>query len=203
MLETLLPFLFAAMALTISPGPDILYVMSQSISQGRHYGIATAAGLVSGIVVHTTFVAFGVSAVIRQSAGLYQSITYAGAAYLLWLAYKVYRAPAAIHISGEVTQKSKLQLYKQGFVMNVLNPKVTLFFLAFFPSFINQNHGNIIGQVYGLGFVFMLQAFVIFVAVSIIAARLTVFLRTQARFSLWLKWLQIIVFVAIAVMIFV
>lgn len=197
-------FLFASIALTLSPGPDILYVLTQSISNGKKYGIATAAGLVTGILVHTTLIALGISALIKQSEWVFMFIKVLGACYLLWIAFQVYKAPASIAVSKEVSaQKSLFSLFKQGFVMNVLNPKVTLFFLAFFPGFIVESLGNVTQQIYLLGFVFMLQAFVIFSLVSIIADRLTVFIRSNQSFAVFLKWLQISVFVGIAVLILV
>jgi len=197
-------FLIASIALTISPGPDILYVLTQSISNGKKYGIATAAGLVSGILVHTTLIALGISAVLKQSELIFTFIKIVGACYLLWIAFQVYKAPASITFSNENRpRKSVGSLFKQGFVMNVLNPKVTLFFLAFFPGFINESLGNVTQQIYLLGFLFMLQAFLIFSFVSIVADQLTVFIRTNQKFALFLKWLQIVVFVGIAVLILV
>jgi threonine/homoserine/homoserine lactone efflux protein len=200
----MLPFLLASIALTLSPGPDILYVLTQSISNGKKYGIATALGLVSGILVHTTLIALGVSAVIKESEIIFTVIKIFGACYLLWIAYQVYNAPASITLNTQAKpQKSLLALVKQGFIMNVLNPKVTLFFLAFFPGFIDEKLGNVIRQIYTLGFVFMLQAFLIFSMVSIVADKLTVFMRTNEKFAVFLKWLQIIVFVGIAVLILI
>ena len=200
----MLPFLLASIALTISPGPDILYVLTQSISNGKKYGIATALGLVSGVLVHTTLIALGVSAVIQQSEIVFTIIKILGACYLLWIAFQVYKAPASIAIAnGNLKKKSFLSLFKQGFVMNVLNPKVTLFFLAFFPGFIDEKLGNVTQQIYTLGFLFMLQAFVIFSLVRIVADKLTVFIRTNEKFAVFLKWLQIVVFVGIAVLILV
>lgn len=197
-------FLLASIALTLSPGPDILYVMTQSISNGKKFGIATAAGLVSGILVHTTLIALGISAILKQSEMVFTSIKILGACYLLWIAFQVYKAPASITFSKERSpQKSVRALFKQGFIMNVLNPKVTLFFLAFFPGFIDESLGNVTQQIYLLGFLFMLQAFLIFSLVSILADQLTVFIRTNQKFALFLKWLQIVVFVGIAVLILV
>lgn len=197
-------FLIASIALTISPGPDILYVLTQSISNGKKFGIATAAGLVSGILVHTTLIALGISAVLKQSEMVFTGIKILGACYLLWIAFQVYKAPASITFSKEGSQqKSVRALFKQGFIMNVLNPKVTLFFLAFFPGFIDESLGNVTQQIYLLGFLFMLQAFLIFSLVSIVADQLTVFIRTNQKFALFLKVLQIVVFVGIAVLILV
>lgn len=200
----MLPFLLVSIALTISPGPDILYVLTQSISNGKKYGIATALGLVSGVLVHTTLIALGVSAVIQQSEIVFTIIKILGACYLLWIAFQVYKAPASIAIANStLKRKSFISLFKQGFVMNVLNPKVTLFFLAFFPGFIDEKLGNVTQQIYTLGFLFMFQAFVIFSLVSIVADKLTVFIRTNEKFAVFLKWLQIVVFVGIAVLILI
>lgn len=200
----MLPFLLASIALTLSPGPDILYVLTQSISNGKKYGIATALGLVSGILVHTTLIALGVSAVIKEAEVIYTAIKVFGACYLLWIAYQVYKAPASITLNAQAKpQKSLLALVKQGFIMNVLNPKVTLFFLAFFPGFIDEKLGNVTRQIYVLGFLFMLQAFLVFSMVSIVADKLTVFIRTNEKFAVFLKWLQIVVFIGIAVLILI
>lgn len=200
----MLSFLLASIALTILPGPDVLYVLTQSISNGKKYGIATAAGLVTGVLVHTTLIALGVSAFLIKSVVLFTLIKIAGATYLLWIAYQVYRAPAAFDIANGVAQKKSLfSLAKQGFIMNVLNPKVTLFFLAFFPGFINEEAGNITLQVYTLGLIFMVQAFLIFSGMSILAGQLTVFIRANPTFAVWMKRVQIVVFVLIAVLILV
>lgn len=197
-------FLLASIALTLSPGPDILYVLSQSISNGKKFGIATAAGLVSGILVHTTLIALGVSAIIKQSELIFTVIKIIGACYLLWIAFQVYKAPSSIDLNADSKpKKSLLSLFKQGFIMNVLNPKVTLFFLAFFPGFIDEKLGNVTQQIYLLGFLFMLQAFVIFSLVSILADSLTIFIRNNNAFSVFLKWFQIVVFILIAVLILI
>ena len=200
----MLSFLLASIALTILPGPDVLYVLTQSISNGKKYGIATAAGLVTGVLVHTTLIALGVSAFLIKSEVLFTLIKIAGATYLLWIAYQVYRAPAAFDIANGVARKKTVfSLVKQGFIMNVLNPKVTLFFLAFFPGFINEEAGNITLQVYTLGLIFMVQAFLIFSGMSILAGQLTVFIRANPTFAVWMKRVQIVVFVLIAVLILV
>ncbi|MEZ4838038.1 LysE family translocator [Flavobacterium sp.] len=197
-------FLLASIALTLSPGPDILYVLSQSISNGKKFGIVTAAGLVTGILVHTTLIALGVSAIIKQSELLFTVIKMVGACYLLWIAYQVYKAPASIDLKSNINnKKSLLSLFKQGFVMNVLNPKVTLFFLAFFPGFVDEKSENVTQQIYFLGFLFMLQAFVIFSLICFLADKLTVFLRNNKHFAVFLKWFQIVVFIFITVLILI
>jgi len=182
------------------PGPDIIYVIMQSITNGKKFGIVTALGLVSGIIIHTTLIAFGVAAMIQKSDILFFAIKLFGAAYLFYLAYQVYKSPSKIDMKGDSIHKnSLLSLYKQGFIMNLLNPKVVIFFLAFFPGFIVESEGNIIQQIYILGLLFMLQAFLVISFVSVISDKLTAFLRGNNKFELYLHWFQIIVFVVIGI----
>ncbi|MBP8791568.1 MAG: LysE family translocator [Lutibacter sp.] len=185
------------MLLTIMPGPDIIYVLVQSISNGKKYGIATSFGLVSGILVHTTLVAVGVSAIINQSESLFFTLKLFGAFYLVFLAYKAYKSDAEINLK-KVEKKELLQLFKQGFIMNVVNPKVTIFFLAFLPGFLYSTAQSTLVQLYVLGGLFMLQALVIFSVVSILSGQLATYLKSQSSFNSSLKWLQIIVFIGIA-----
>lgn len=201
-LQTIISFLVASTLLTISPGPDIIYVLMQSITHGKKYGIATALGLVLGIIIHTSLIAFGVSAIIQNSPKLFFTIKLFGATYLLYLAYKVFKSSSKINLENNtVPKKTVVELIKQGFIMNVLNPKVTIFFLAFFPAFVDVTQGNTKQQIFLLGFLFMLQAFVIFSALAIIADKSTAFLRSNKRFSTILKWTQMVVFIGIAVFI--
>lgn len=202
--QTIFSFLIASSLLTIMPGPDIIYVLLQSISNGKKYGIITALGLVSGISIHTTLIALGVSELIKQSDTIYLAIKIFGALYLFYLAYKVYKAPETIDISNNKLEKENFTtLFKRGFFMNVLNPKVGLFFLAFFPGFINLQRGNTVLQIYTLGFLFMLQALIIFSFVSVIADKLTAFLRKNKKFDYYLKYVQIIIFIAIGIFILI
>ena len=202
--DQLIPFLTAAILLTIAPGPDIIYVLVQSMVNGKKDGILTAAGLVSGILIHTSLVAFGVSALIRQSDTLFLIIKIFGACYLLFIAYKVYKGGDQVAISAEaVPKKRNFALYSQGFIMNVLNPKVTIFFLAFFPGFLWEPEGNTLYQFYILGFLFMIQAFVIFSVVALLSGKISKYLNRHPASGKFLKWLQIIVFLGIAILILI
>ncbi|CAM4233566.1 LysE family translocator [Gillisia hiemivivida] len=202
MLLQLIPFLTASILLTLSPGPDIIYVLVQSISNGKKAGIATTLGLVSGILIHTSLVAFGVSAVIKASPILFSLIKIFGALYLFFLAYKVFKSDSSIAIDG-VPQKSSKNLFRQGFIMNVLNPKVTIFFLAFFPGFLWEPEGNTILQFYILGFLFILQALLIFGAVALLAGKISEYLMQHRRSGVFLKWIQVVVFVGIGILILI
>ena len=200
MLLQLVPFLTASILLTLSPGPDIIYVLVQSISNGKKAGIVTTLGLVSGILIHTSLVAFGISAVIKASPILFSLIKIFGALYLFFLAYKVFKSDPSIAING-VPQKSSKNLFRQGFIMNVLNPKVTIFFLAFFPGFLWEPEGNTILQFYILGFLFFLQALLIFGAVALLAGKISEYLMQHRRSGVFLKWIQVVVFVGIGILI--
>jgi len=203
-IDTILSFLFAASLLTVMPGPDIIFVLAQSVGLGKKYGIVTSLGLVSGILIHTSLIALGVSEAIKQSEFVFLVIKIFGALYLFYLAYKVYKSPAKIVLlSSEMEKQEFYALFKRGFFMNVLNPKVTIFFLAFFPNFINLEQGNMVYQIYFLGFLFMVQAFFIFSIVSVVSDRLTVFLRESKNFAGYLKVFQIIVFIGIGVFILI
>ena len=196
--EIILSFIGASMLLTLMPGPDIIYVLVQSITNGKKYGIATALGLVSGIVIHTTLVAFGVSAIIKNNEQIYFVIKLFGALYLLYLAYATYTSNEEILLNKKVEKKGLLKLYKQGFIMNVLNPKVTIFFLAFFPGFLYSTTQNTTVQLYVLGGLFMLQAILLFGIVAFIAGYVAAYLMKHPRFNSQLKWFKIVVFVSIA-----
>lgn len=182
------------------PGPDIIYVIIQSITNGKKYGIVTALGLVSGILIHTTLIAFGIAAIINQSEALFFTIKLLGAFYLFYLAFEVYKNSNTIDLErSQIKKRSLKELFRQGFIMNVLNPKVAIFFLAFFPGFIVESKGNITFQIYILGLIFMLQAFAIFSLVSFTSAKLTTFLRHNKKFERIIKWMQIFVFIAIGI----
>lgn len=197
MIETLLSFSIATLALAIAPGPDNIYVLTQALVNGTKSGIATTAGLISGCIVHTTLLAFGISAIITASSDLFYGIKVLGACYLLFLAYKVYRSDETISLSENAPSKSYLQLYKTGFIMNLVNPKVMIFFLAFFPGFLWDNNGNTIVQFYVLGVLFMIVSFLVFSAIALLAGRISNFILKRKGVGTFLKWLQIVVFVGI------
>lgn len=198
MIETLLSFSIATLALAISPGPDNIYVLTQSLVNGTKSGIATTAGLISGCIVHTTLLAFGISAIITASEELFHGVKVLGACYLLYLAFKVYQGDDAILLSDDAPKKSFWTLFKTGVIMNLVNPKVMIFFLAFFPGFLWEKGGNTVVQFYILGIVFMLVSFLTFSSIALLAGQISNFILEKKRVGVALKWLQIIVFVGIA-----
>ena len=169
---------------------------------GKKYGLGTVFGLMTGCLIHTTLVAFGVSALLKQHDNLFFLIKVFGATYLLYLAYQVYRSDAKITFSTEnIILKTPLELFKKGFLMNVLNPKVTIFFLAFFPQFLFSEDLSKVLQFYILGMLFILVSFLVFGAIAVLGGQISEYISKRKNIGLYLKWAQIIVFVAISVLI--
>ena len=197
--------LIASFLLTIAPGPDVMYVIAQSISKGRKYGLASAVGLSVGLLFHTALLAFGISQIISSNEDIFRTVKYFGALYLLWLAYKVWTAkPNSAKIETENTaNKYPLANTFQGLIMNVSNPKVLMFFLAVIPNFIDLSQENIKGQIFTMGVIFVFQALIIFSLYAVLAAKLTRFMREKESFQLILKYFQIVVFVGLAILFFI
>jgi threonine/homoserine/homoserine lactone efflux protein len=186
--STVLYFLGASVALTLAPGPDNLFVMTQGIARGRRPAIITALGMCSGISVHTTAAAFGISAVLYSSAAAFTAVKYAGAAYLLYLAWKALRERSAL-ILTTADDRAAATLFKRGFVMNVLNPKVALFFLAFLPQFVTPDTGSVPLQMLLLGFIFMVQACVIFCLIGYFSGSIGCFILARPALAKYFTWL--------------
>ncbi len=196
--------MLATAALSISPGPDNIYVLMQSLVNGKKYGLATTAGLISGCLVHTSLLAFGVSVIIKESETLFFGIKLLGTLYLFYLAFKVFKSSGDLELTeGAVPKKGLWQLFKQGFIMNVLNPKVTIFFLAFFPGFLFSEEINTTIQFYILGLLFMFISTIVFSLIAILSGSISAYFKENSKVGVYLKWLQIIVFVGIAVYILV
>lgn len=200
--EILISFIVATSALAFSPGPDNIYVLLQSMTYGRSYGLATVGGLISGCIVHTTLVAFGISAIIRANDTLFFILKLLGALYLFYLAYQVYRHSSSLDLeSRNIHKKTHWGLFKQGVLMNVLNPKVSIFFLAFFPSFLFSQTMSTVVQFYILGLLFMFVSLVIFSTIAILAGQIAKYTKGNDRISIFFKWLQIAVFLGIGIFI--
>lgn len=156
----------------------------------------------TGCIIHTTLVAFGVSVIIKENENIFLGIKILGAAYLVYLAYKVFRSPADISMNSDnIEKKTPFQLFKIGFLMNVLNPKVTIFFLALFPGFLFSDTISSVVQFYILGGLFILTSFIIFSSIAFLGGTISESIRQNKNIGIWLKWLQISVFLAIAVFI--
>ncbi len=201
MIENLYFLSLATLILAISPGPDNIYVLTQSLVNGTKSGLATTAGLISGCLVHTSLLAFGISAIITANETLFYGIKIFGACYLLFLAYKVFSGSSEILMGEKVLKKSPWSLFKQGVLMNLLNPKVMIFFLALFPAFIWNPEGETVSQFYILGITFMLVSLLVFSGIAILAGFISSYVLKNKNIGVVLKWLQIVVFVGISIFI--
>ena len=195
--ETWLLFLGTSAILTLAPGPDIIFTLTQSITNGRKAGIQTALGLASGNIVHTTLVAFGIAALLKQSAIIFWIIKIFGAGYLLWLSYLSFRhRNDFVKLSSSPFQKKNL--YAKGFLMIVLNPKVSLCFLAYLPGFISAERGNVTFQIYVLGTTFIIQVALIFGTIGFFGGSFGNFFKSQKNFSKIMNILSSIIFSLLA-----
>ncbi len=199
--DNLWAYLAACMVLTVAPGPDNILVVSLGLARGRRPAVLAAWGMVSGVLVHTLAVAAGISAVIAASELAFTVIQYAGAAYLIYLAWRIVRerggGPAA---AADHAPVGLWALYRRGFLMNVLNPKVAIFFLAFLPGFAKPDLAMPVWlQMVVLGLVFMAQALVIFTTFALFAGMLGEMIARKPWLQRMFDWLTAGVFVAVAV----
>lgn len=195
----LLCFLGASIALTVAPGPDNLFVLTQGISRGRKAAVVTAWGMCSGIAVHTLAAALGISAVFYSSAVVFQIVKYAGAAYLLYLAFRAIKEHGAMLDERTHDPQAGIAYFRRGFIMNVLNPKVALFFLAFLPQFTAPGTGSLTLQMILLGVVFMLQGVVIFTAIALFSGSLGNYLIRNPQVARYFAWLSSGIFASLGI----
>lgn len=160
-------FLVASALLALAPGPDVVYVLARGIAQGRKAGFAAALGFATGCIFHTLLAVLGIAALIRSSPMAFDAVRYAGAAYLVWIGIQALRHREDFVLTGGGESKALWTIYRQSVVGNVLNPKVTLFFLSFLPQFVNAEAGNHAWQMALLGAAFMAVTVVVFGAVAV------------------------------------
>lgn len=172
-LDTLLPFTGLMMLLALSPGPDNLFVLMQSAVHGKTAGVWVTLGLCTGLIGHTLAVALGLALVLKTSPWLFTSLQAIGAAYLLYLAWQSYRA-ANCHVSQQLPKLRAGQLYRRGVLMNITNPKVTLFFLAFLPQFVSHDTDDVTLQILVLGAIAILATLFIFGSIALFAGTLKI-----------------------------
>jgi threonine/homoserine/homoserine lactone efflux protein len=147
-------FVGVAWALIITPGPDMLYVITRGVTQGRQAGMLSAVGVICGILVHTTAAAFGLTLILQTSALAFLIVKELGAAYLIYLGIKAWREKSTFRLQALAVNVSPRRVFWQGILSNVLNPKVAIFFLAFLPQFVEKGSGNVALQMVMLGLTF-------------------------------------------------
>lgn len=197
-LNTVIYFLTASVLLTLAPGPDNMYLLAKSLASGAKSGVALSGGLASGIVFHTGLVMLGAAALIKASPFAFMALKFVGAGYLLYLAWQAFHEQGDLELGQNNDTLAYGALYRRGVLMNILNPKVLLFFLAFLPQFVDTGSEQLALQIALLGAVFALQAFVIFAFIAICAGRVRAFISKTRNLNRILGVVQGVVLVAIA-----
>lgn len=180
-------FLTAAVLLNLSPGPDIAFILGQTVRGGRRAGFAAMAGIWGGALCHVLFAALGLSAILATSAVAFSVIKWVGAAYLIWLGISALRSKGGSFISEQTqSEVSALSIAKQGVLVSLLNPKVAIFFLAFLPQFVVAGAGPTWAQLSLHGILIIVVAAVIEPPLVLLGERMTDGLRNSPRLGLWM-----------------
>jgi len=197
-----LVFFTAAVALNVSPGPDLIYILSRTIAQGVKVGLASAAGVCSGAIFHVLAAAFGLSAILAASATAFTVVKYVGAAYLTYLGVQALKSKGStleFTPQKESVTVTPWQAFRQGVLVDVLNPKAAIFFMAFLPQFVRPEHGNSSIQLVVLGLLVILVAIIIESLFVLAAARSTHFFRRNPKASAWLDRILGTIFVSLGI----
>ena len=197
-IETFSAFFLASTLLAIAPGPDNVFVLTQSALHGKLSGLVVVFGLCTGLLVHTAAVAFGVAVIFQASTLAFTLLKIIGAGYLVYLAWQIFRAtPEQIRMQSD-QQKSLGTLYRRGIIMNVTNPKVSIFFLAFLPQFADPVRGPISLQMVALGGIFITATILVFGAIALIGGALGEWLNRSERAQRVMNWTAGTIFVGLA-----
>ncbi|TNE35151.1 MAG: LysE family translocator [Alphaproteobacteria bacterium] len=181
-------FILSALLLTLAPGPDIVYVAMRGLAQGWRAGLVAALGLITGIFVHITLAALGLSAVLASSPVLFAMVKYAGAAYILYVGWQIAKSgPVKMEEAAATPRFTLSHIYRQTVLMNIMNPKVALFFLAFLPQFIDATKGHVTAQFIFFGVLFQLSALVVMASVGLFAGSIASLFRSKAGDGRWMN----------------
>ena len=196
-------FVAASLAVIVAPGPDNIYVLTRGIAQGRKVALASAWGMCSGLLFHTTLAAVGLSAILARSAGALSLVKYIGAAYLVYLGIRALLSREEFSPSAQKIFTVQLRnFFLQGLTMNLLNPKVAVFFMAFLPQFVSPSvgtAGSAALRLVALGLVFALLSVVIFSAIALFSGVVGDRLSRNPRFATALQWSTAFVLVGLGV----
>ena len=196
--DTAVAFFMASTLLALAPGPDNLFVLTHSAIYGRRAGFAVLCGLCTGLVAHSLAVALGVAVIFETSRWAYAGLKVVGAAYLLYIAWQIFKAPV-IRIQGAIRQGYSIgRLYRRGIILNITNPKVSLFFIAFLPQFTDPTRGPVWGQILLLGSLFILATFMVFGGVVVIADKIGAWINKSARSQKILNYSAAVILVGLS-----
>ena len=180
-------FLITSLVVVLVPGTGVIYTVSTGLFRGWRAGIAAACGCTIGIVPHLVASGLGLSAILHMSALAFQVLKYAGAVYLLYLAWSMWRDQGVLRFENGSGRKGLLQIAIKGVLINILNPKLSIFFLAFLPLFISPDTAPAMVQLFVLSAVFMGMTLVIFILYGISAGGVKGYVATSPRQIVWLQ----------------
>lgn len=201
--ETTCAFFVASLLMAMTPGPDVIIVLTQSSLYGMRAGVLTTLGLMTGLLGHTLAVALGVAVLFQTSEAAFTALKFLGAAYLLYLAWQSFRSGVFRAFLTQSLFPGYGTLYRRGFLSNITNPKVTLFFLAFLPQFADPARGGLMAQIIVLGALFQLATLLVFGCVSLLAGRVAGRFNSSVKGQLFLNRAAGCVFTGLAVMLLV
>jgi|TARA_B110000263_G_scaffold8000_1_gene6881 threonine/homoserine/homoserine lactone efflux protein len=200
-IETIITFITASVVLSLVPGPDNLFVMSNSALKGWRIGFYTTLGLCTGLIGHTILVGIGVSVIFQTSTMAFNGLKIIGAFYLVYLAWLSVQNKE-INIGGANENSTSRSYYFTGVIMNLTNPKVAIFFLVFLPQFINSNNDNVTSQIFLLGLLFICSAFFVFTSIAYLSSFLEGILKKSKTVNKNLNLLAAIIYIALAINLF-
>ena len=192
-----LAFLITSFIVVASPGTGVLYTLAAGLSRGSRASIVAAFGCTLGIVPHMAAAIMGVAALLHTSALAFQVFKYLGVAYLLWMAWNTLREHGTLKVEKEVGARSALQVTITAILINILNPKLSIFFLAFLPQFVSANEPHALARMLELSAVFMLMTFVVFVGYGLFAAAIRDHVISRPRVLTWMRRTFAAAFVAL------
>ena len=196
--ESLITFAIASTLLALAPGPDNIFVLTQSALFGRKSGIFITLGLCTGLLVHTSVVALGIAALFLVSQTAFTVLKLIGASYLLYLAWNAFRAKARNMNGNAVNVPELAALYQQGVILNLSNPKIAIFFLAFLPQFANPEADNMAGQLFLLGIIFLNISLIVFILIASLAGLISQWLKDSKKAQVLLNRIAGLVFITLA-----
>jgi threonine/homoserine/homoserine lactone efflux protein len=197
--ETIVLFMVAALALNVTPGPSIAYVMSRSFGQGRTAGLISALGLGTGSFLHAVAATLGLSAVVAYSPMAYAVVKYLGAAYLVYLGVGLLRQHVVPLTDAVLPRLSLRRIYWQGVLTETLNPKIALFFLSFLPQFVDPARGSIAGQTLFFGFLFHVTGVPVNMMVAVAGSAIAVWFSLNPVWERIRNWLAGAVLIGLGV----
>ena len=190
-------FLAASWALILAPGPDMIYVITRGVAQGRKAGLLSAFGVTLGILVHTTFAAFGLAVLLQTSAMAFLVVKYVGAMYLIYLGFKALKDKSSFNLLEPQDAMNARAIFWQGVLSNVLNPKIALFFLAFLPQFVSQNSSYTTLQMFTLGIIFAVFGIIFLSVVGYFAGGIGSWLSRKPTITGKIRWLTGVIFIGL------